>query len=94
MGINQDACDVWYDLTHGDVPLREAHDFLTKLTKINTDFDLPIPTKKDQHNGFLREYNELKPTTQVAIKEYIIAMSDKEYRKSWVGSRKLRLLHR
>ena len=94
MGINQDAYDVWYDLTHGDNPLMEADVFIQKLTYVNTNYNLPVPTKKDQHNGFLRTYIELNPTTQVAIKEYIFAMSDKEYRKSWEKSSKLPILPR
>ena len=98
MGINQDAYDFWQELGGNEkdynISAQRKQDFLINLAKVNAKYGMPVPTKKDLNNGFLREYQELNPTTQVAIKEYIFAMSDKEYRKSWVGSRKLRLLHR
>ena len=90
MGINQDAYDVWNNLgkylwSSGNNPTYNAISatkqwFLHAIKKANAQIDMPVPTKKDLNNGFLREYQELNPTTQVAIKEYIFAMSDKEYR--------------
>ena len=87
MGINQDAYDLWNECGESEkdynaVSGMKTH-FLKSLHSINTMFNLPVPTKKDLHNGFLREYEELCATTQVAIKEYIFAMSDSEYRKEW-----------
>ena len=42
---------------------------------------MPVPTKKDLNNGFLREYHELNSTTQVAIKEMIFGMENVKYRQ-------------
>ena len=79
MGINQDAYDYWEALKSNEPDeekyLGYRHEFLQKLSKVNAKFGMPVPTKKDLHNGFLREYHELNPTTQVAIKEMIFGMS-------------------
>ena len=85
MGINQDAYDLWQEIGADEKDYNATSEikqsFLNLLAKVNAKFGMLVPTKKDLHNGFLREFHELNPTTQVAIKEYIFGMSDSKYRK-------------
>ena len=88
MGINQDAYDFWQNENFGtdgekeyNILAQRKQDFLTNLARVNVKYGMPVPTKKDLHNGFLREYHELNPTTQVAIKEMILGCNNETYRE-------------
>ena len=87
MGINQDAYDFWQELgnentlTDYNIVAQRKQDFLINLAKVNAKYGMPTPTKKDLNNGFLREYHELNPTTQVALKEMIFGMENVTYRQ-------------
>jgi len=85
MGINQDAYDFWQELGAGEkdynATAQTRQDFLINLAKVNAKYGMPVPTKKDLNNGFLREYHELNSTTQVAIKEMIFGMENVKYRQ-------------
>ena len=85
MGINQDAYDFWQELGGNEkdynISAQRKQDFLINLAKVNAKYGMPTPTKKDLNNGFLREYHELNPTTQVALKEMIFGMENVTYRQ-------------
>ena len=85
MGINQDAYDFWQELGAGEkdynATAQTRQDFLINLAKVNAKYGMPVPTKKDLNNGFLREYHELNSTTQVAIKEMILGCNNETYRE-------------
>ena len=85
MGINQDAYDLWQEIGADEKDYNATSEikqsFLNLLAKVNAKFNMPVPTKKDLHNGFLREFHELNPTTQVAIKEMILGCNNETYRE-------------
>jgi len=75
MGVNQDAYDVWMD------DFKDEHKkFLDVLYFTNLEHKLPLP---NQDNFSIKNYNDLDNKTKLAIKEFIFAMSDPDYRETF-----------
>ena len=75
MGVNQDAYDVWTDDFKD-----ERRKFLDVLYFTNLEHKLPLPNQDDFS---IKNYDDLDNKTKLAIKEFIFAMNDADYRETF-----------